>query len=283
MKTFLVPIDLSQNALYALDYAVFLANKVSAEIILIWVNDSKDRDDMMEISSEATKAKVVARLDMLVDKYKPLLTSQKIGYRIREGHVDYEVANQAKYDDIDLVICATHGFNSSDRRYTGNNAVSIVMQCDCPVITIRPHYNYNDAADVIVVPVDSSSSTIQKAQVTCHIAKALNAQVHLVCLYSSNLSAVKRHVNNNLNCFCSFLSEQSISYSVIERQGRSTVATVLDYANEVNAAMLITMTEQEALTTSLLIGTTAQHLLNEAVMPVVGVNPKLLNHNFKTL
>ena len=54
---------------------------------------------------------------------------------------------------------------------------------------------------------------------------------------------------------------------------KNVTTTTLEYADEVDADMIVIMTEQESNLTSLFLGTYAQQMINESRVPVLTVRP----------
>jgi nucleotide-binding universal stress UspA family protein len=105
---------------------------------------------------------------------------------VREGKVHTEVANQAKYDDVDLIVCTTHGSSGFEETYIGSNAYRIVMHSKCPVVTIRPNYRFHASSKIIVLPIDSSLDTRQKVPYTCKLAEMMKSEIHVLGVYTSH-------------------------------------------------------------------------------------------------
>jgi nucleotide-binding universal stress UspA family protein len=215
-------------------------------------------------------------LEQIIAEYEPKLKNVRMRYRIREGKVHVEIANQAKYDDVNLIICGTHGASGLEDQFIGSNAYRIVMYSKCPVITVRPNYRFHMPSGIFVLPLDSSLPTRQKAPMTCSLAKAVGAEVHLVGVYSTKLSSVQRKVNNYMAQVERYLVEEKIKYKKLFIEGDIAKVTVA-YAESVDADLLAIMTEQESSTLSFLLGTYAEQIISQASMPVLSITPKMIS------
>ena len=58
---------------------------------------------------------------------------------------------------------------------------------------------------------------------------------------------------------------------------KNLTVTTLDYADEINADMIVIMTEQESTLTSFLLGNYAQQMLTMSDRPVLSIRPEEVN------
>ncbi len=276
IRKILVPVDFSQNSLKTLDYAIKIAEGFHSEVLLIWVN-ANQKDTLASCVDYVKEG--TARLKEIIAEYTPKLKNAKLLYRIREGKVHTEVANQAKYDDVDMVICCTHGASGFEEHFIGSNAYRIVMYCDCPVITVRPNYRYRAPSHIFVLPIDSSTATRQKVTFTCRLAKIADAEIHILGLYSSKLSSLKRKVDNYVAQVEKYVQEEKIQHKTTFLEADNLTKTIASYAESVDADLIAIMTEQESSSWSFLLGTYAEQMIGTSAIPVLSVTPKILTKN----
>ena len=278
MNKILVPTDFSPNSLKSLEYVIESTKHVAVEIILIWVNSIRSKDILVpELEGMSTERAAAAQLEKIIEDYTPKLKNgSRITQRIRHGKVHLEVADQAKCDDVDLVVCCTHGASGFEETYIGSNAFRIVMYCKYPVITVRPNYRFQAPSGIYILPIDSSMSTRQKASFTCRLAKLTNSEIHVLGLYSTKMSSIRNKVNNYVAQIERYLSTEKIKYTINYREVDNVTKATVAYAESVNADLISIMTEQESTAWSFLLGTYAQQMLNAASMPVLSITPKQL-------
>ncbi|MDR1951655.1 MAG: universal stress protein, partial [Bacteroidales bacterium] len=211
------------------------------------------------------------------EDYSPTLkNNSKICYHIGEGKVHVEVANQAKYDDVDLVVCCTHGASGFEESYIGSNAYRIVMYGTCPIITVRPNYRFRLPSNIIVMPIDSSRDTRQKVTFTSKFARLLGAEIHVLGLHSSSLSSIRRKVNSYVAQIQEFLYAEGVNHKTIIKEVDNITKATVAYAESVDADLISIMTEQESSTWSFFLGTYAQQMITSSDIPVLSITPKLL-------
>ena len=66
---------------------------------------------------------------------------------------------------------------------------------------------------------------------------------------------------------------------IIDTKGKSIAQVIIDYATEVNAGLIMIMTQQESDITEMFIGSSAQAIINGSEIPVMSVVPG--NHKYE--
>jgi len=250
---------------------------VPVELILLWVNN-RGKDALLTETSEMTVEKAaVAKFEKIIAEYAPQLkVGSKMSYRIREGKVHIEVENQAKYDDVNLVVVGTHGASGFEENYIGSNAYRIVMYCKCPVITVRPNFRFHTPSNIVVLPIDSTKDTLQKIPVTCRLAKLTDDEIHILGLYSSRMKSIRHNVDKHVKQAEKYLISENIKYVIVFKEASNITKTTIEYAKSVDADLISISTEQESSTWSFLLGTYAEQMVSSSGIPVLSNTPKQL-------
>ncbi len=273
MKTIDVAIDFSKGAIIALEYAIGIANKAGASINIIWVDNMSDKDILLGVSKSLVEKEAAERLQCIVDTYKNKLTPGTLSYKLRSGRVYKEVGNQAKYDDADLIICGTHGTSEAENLWAGSNTYRIVSYTNIPVITIRHAFDPQATSGVVVMPVDSTAESRQKAEFTCNLAKILGLKIHVLGLYTTKLSAIQRKVDTSVKHVVKMIEEAGLEHVEHFKHSNNVTTTTIEYAEHVKADLISIMTEQEKTASNWLLGTYAEQMINASMIPVLCITP----------
>ncbi len=134
-KQFLVPSDLSDAALPALDYATSLAGLTKAKVILLHVvapyEGSPEAWDELkrEIREELERwsSRVVEPSEA------PTIEAKVIRYH----HPGAGITDFARENQVDLIIIPTHGHSALGRLIFGSVAAHVIYYATCPVISGR--------------------------------------------------------------------------------------------------------------------------------------------------
>lgn len=274
MKHILVAIDFSKCSIHALEYAISLANRVKANVIMVWVDNTKSEESVFMEPADASRKEISRSFEDLIAKYSPQLDYGEIHYKIRKGKVHIEVANQAKYSDAMLVIAGTHGVTGFEEFWIGSNAYRIVTYSPCPVITIRAGYKFKKEIERIIVPIDSTLETRQKVPFACSIAQIFDAELHVLALYSTTIAAVRYKVDNYSKQVKSFLENEKVKFKMATIEADNITNASIDYAKEIDADLITIMTEQETTTANLFLGAYAQQMVNHSPVPVLSLHAK---------
>lgn len=263
MNKVVVGFDFSSGSAYAVDLAIDIANRWESDIRLVYVKEKNEDEAPIRAEIERRNAGVAH-----------LLKGIKLEYVLREGKPADELCAQALEDNAELLIVGTHGMSGIKKSLLGRNSYKTIEQSPVPVLIVREDFNFSKKLEKIVVPIDSSDDTRQKAAKAAQFAKTFDATIHLLGLYTSTTPDIRRIVNNYVKFVERYFEKNEVNFitKYIEVEKNVTLST-LEYAKEVNADLITIMTEQESRLTSLLMGTYAQQMINESTIPVLTVRP----------
>jgi len=274
MKQILVAIDFSRCSVHALEYAINLANKINANVTLVWVDNTHSDESVYGSSTETNRKEIVANFEELISTYSSQLEKGEISYKIRKGKVHVEVANQAKYNDAMLVVAGTHGVTGFEEFWIGSNAYRIVTYAPCPVITIRTGYQFKEKPARIIVPIDSTLETRQKIPFSTSLAKHFDAEIHIVSLYTTTIRAVRYKVDNYSKQVKKYMEEENVNFHMATLEAENVTNATIDYAKEADGDLIAIMTEQETTTANLFLGAYAQQMVNHSPIPVLSIHAR---------
>ena len=274
MKLVLVGIDFSKCSVHALEYAINFANKVRSDVLMVWVDNTRSDESVFPEHVVDTRKEVTNSFRELINKYEKSLTGGSLSFKIRKGKVHHEIANQAKYSDVQLIVTGTHGVTGFEEFWIGSNAYRIVTYAPCPVITIRTNYKFAPEIRKIVLPIDSSIETRQKLPFATKMAKYFDSEIHIVELYSTSIKAVRNRVDEYTKQVGKYLDKEKINFVIHKLDAENITKSAIDYAREVKADMIAIMTEQETTTANLFLGAYAQQMVNHSPIPVLSIHAK---------
>lgn len=263
MNRVVVGFDFSSGSAYAVDLAIDIANRWGSDIRLVYVKEKAEDETPIRSEIERRNAGVAH-----------LLKGIKLEYVIRQGNPADELTRQAAEDNAALLIVGTHGMSGMKKSMLGRNSYKTIEQSPVPVLIVREDFNFSKDLEHIVVPIDSSDDTRQKVPQAAMFAKTFGSTIHLVGLYTTTASSVRQVVNNYIGMVQRYLDKLDVKYvtRLVDVEKNVTLST-LEYAEKINADMIVIMTEQEKSLSSLLLGNYAQQMINLSNMPVLTVRP----------
>jgi nucleotide-binding universal stress UspA family protein len=269
----IVGMDFSDGALNALNFAIYTANKVNANIMLVWVEKKKTTRSIYSDASDP-RLEVKKRFEQIIESNEHKLTGGKFMYKLRYGKVHTEITNQAKYHDALMIVAGTHGTSGFEEFWMGSSAYKIVSYSETPVVTIRNEYNFEKQVSKILLPLDSTRETRQKLPLTAKLAQMYSATVVLLSLYSSGHETIRSLVDKYSEQCQGYLEERDIPFEIHQKEAPNLTEASIEFAKEFDCDMISIMTEQETATANLLLGPYAQQMVNHSPVPVLSLRSK---------
>lgn len=146
MNTILVPIDFSETSDNALEYAVHLANYLSADIVLLHVNTLPVYNNENDVLIYTIQDSKVDSQNLLKEKAAKLkIANQLIGNVkcfVEVGDLKSSVSDYIKNKNIDLIVMGISGQSKIGQMVLGSNAVTISRESEVPVFIIPENCSY---------------------------------------------------------------------------------------------------------------------------------------------
>ena len=272
MKWIVVAIDFSKCSIHALEYAIETANRIKANILMVWIDSSVSSEYVFPEEECEIRFERKRHFEKLQEKYKDKLTGGKFDYKLRKGKVSLEVAKQAKNVQAELLICGTHGISGFEEFWIGSNAYKIVIHSSCPVITVRVDFKLKSLINKILLPIDGSAQTAKKVFYAAKFAKYSNSEVHVLALYSNSVKAIKRRTDNSVKTVKKYLEENDIPCKINSLISENITFATIDYASKNDIDLIAIMTEQEITPSRSILGTTAQQIISNSASPVLCIH-----------
>lgn len=275
MKDLVVGIDFSEGSINALEHALSIAQKLKSNIAMVHVfNPGSTHRTIYKYSDpvdEATKL-----LEELVARYQPLLPQGTITFKIREGKIYKEIAAEANDRKAVYIVIGTHGSSGFEELWAGSNAYKIISYAKCPVITLREGVKAERTLTRIILPIDATISSRQKVPYASNMAKLFDAEVHVLALFHTSVKDIQNTVLDYAKQACEFFEKHQINFVLKSVRTKNVTDSTIDYANKVDANLIIIMTEQVSSPSNLLLGPYSLQMISRSPMPVMSVQSKEL-------
>lgn len=273
----LVPTDFSEIAQNALGHALKIADVYKNEITLLNIQDEGGlfglfgSDEKMGLIKEAVEMK----MDKLIAESAKSFPNVKINKRFETGKIYKVITEIAEKENFDSIVMGTNGA-SGLQQITGSNASRVINYAKVPVVVVKDQSINKNGYEKIVLPIDLSRESRQKVTWAIHLAKRFNSVIHVIYENSSN-NEVKGRIFAAVNQTQDLLSENNANYIVRgldeEKYPDSFAEDTLAYASEINADLIMIMTQQEKGFSEFLLGSYAQQIVNHSgKVPVMCIN-----------
>jgi len=279
LRKILIPIDFSVTSSIALEHAAELCKHFNIDLHLLNVFNNINADVLPSISASTIyahpnvselKSTITEKLDELGQK---LNEKYNVGYQIevRDGSVAKEITKSADENEVDLIVMGTHGVKGFEEFFMGSNAYRVVTSAKQPVLTVQSNAK-NGGYQNILLPIDSTIHTRDKVSHAALIAKAFDANIHIVGLITEEHEEEEAIYKLKIKQIEDYLKSKEVSYNRTLIHGEDIADMTLNFAKENNVDLIVMMTEQEA-STGLFVGPYAQRIVNHSKTPVLSITP----------
>ena len=191
VKNILAPIDFSERSLEALKNAVALAQRFGADLHLAHIYEPDfPLTTVMAMPLALPPVQVAAGVRRHLKS-----VAKRFGVNLRRGHEHAiegrpadEICNLARWHAIDLIVVATRGNTGLKHLLLGSTAERIVRYAPCPVLVVHPRKRDGKIRsrqigfDKILVPIDFSACSLKGLDYAKELARKFGSK--LVLLHS---------------------------------------------------------------------------------------------------
>lgn len=142
-KKILYATDFSDLSAWALQYAVYLAEKCSAELHCIHVVDDSYQYwltfDVATVPAGPPVEELTAAAEKQLEKFlaDKVPAELAVTRKLLHGKPFVEIIRYARESEMDLIILGTHGWGALRQALMGSVADRVVRKSPCPVMTVR--------------------------------------------------------------------------------------------------------------------------------------------------
>lgn len=270
MKTIIVPVDFSPESIYGLEMGLLFGQKEKANIQMVYVQ--KSSKDFRPGTYHEEHKYAESEFEKLINKYnKDIASDSRLRFIIKKGKIYEEVVEQAESYKESIIVASTHGASGFEEYFIGSNAYKIITATKLPVLTVRKRPP--KSIKKIVAPLRLHVDTRQKAPVAAELAQLFGAELHLLAVSVTNNKKDQNRINAYLQQSVSYLKRKGIKPIVKKLTGESSVTTVCNYCNAVDADIVTIMTSKRS-SMAVLTGSYAQQMVARSDCPVISVTAK---------
>ncbi len=275
IKQILTPVDFSETSQQALDHAIFMAKIFNAKLFFVHVIEPTSYQfEISEMMSLTDKIKKLAhdKLDELATSVHAEHGIYKPEVLVESGNITSQIVETADKIKADIIVMGTHGVSGFEEFFMGSNSYKVVTQASCPVLTVQKNAARKGFQN-IVLPIDDSHASRQKVKHAVEFAKRYGSVIHVIALITEDDSANRHKFDVMLKQVNEYLEQQNIPRKNKTLVGSNIAKLTMKYANDVNADLIIMMTEQDESVTGYIMGPYAQQVVNHSQIPVLSITP----------
>ncbi len=295
IKKILFPTDFSESADAAFGRALFLAERLEAELYMFHAvvlhefdpnNPEQEFPGSEEVFRHLFEIADSNMAGLLKQQGREMLTLHQV--KRRGVSAPSVILAYAEEIDPDLIVMGTHGRRGPARLFLGSVAEAVTRHASCPVLTVRADATSvkEESIDKILVPVDFSEAselTIRYAEKLGHLYHAGLELLHVTeeipypyFYVPSESDVVMERLERARQALAKLATEtlsKSLKYTTTVRSGR-VASEILDHARENDIGLLAIGTHGLSGLERMLVGSTAEQVIREAECPVFVVKSK---------
>jgi nucleotide-binding universal stress UspA family protein len=269
IQKILVPVDLSETSLNALETAVHLAKKHRAVLQVLNVTEQAggEADEQKFKSSYHPDADVLIALTSSISH----LDDIDSGLIRKKGNVVETIIATAAEEGSDLIIMGTHGASGFREGFIGSNAYNVIKYAACPVLSIPPKKKVS-AFNKVLFPIRAAPGALKYYNVGSHF---LQSGSLLQVLGLSYLTMEKTNVLDKLiEEIREQLDSDTITTNVAWANGSAISENIFQYAKYNHTELVVLTSAIDAITKPNYIGPHTQRLINTCHLPLLSIKLK---------
>jgi len=268
IKKILIPVDLSENSLLALEHGTFMAKLFKADMMLTHVvpNAGVFGNKPNTIDSETEK-----KLHQIANDIH-IKNGCKVDISIKHGKISKQVVEAAKEYGADIIILGTHGVSGFEEFFMGSNAFRVITESHCPVLSVQQHSQKMGFSNILC-PIDNSAPSRQKLKYAVELAKHFGSKIQLLGILTVEEDELTAKFNKMFDQIEEYLTKHDIKFTSDLVYGENIATTTLKYGEKMGSDLIVIMTEQEDNLTGIFLGPYAQQIVNHSKIPVMSIKP----------
>lgn len=269
-----MPIDFSETSINALKEALTLAGLLNAEVFLLHVMEYVKTE--ISFSSEAQQIPT-SNSDFSISILKKMEELKgRIGKEfnivpevfITDGDIEKQINIFSEKENIDLIVMGTHGVSGYKEFFLGSNAQRVVIFSKVPVLTLQSRVTNYEFKNILI-PIDNSTFSREKVDITLIIAKLFGAKIHLIGLTNSEEIEEINKFKIKLEAIENSITSCKLPYQSLIVRGDNLAEAAIHYANENNCDLITINSGHESNIGGIILGAFVQHIVNHATIPVL--------------
>ena len=253
----LIPIDFTKQSLLAVKQSYNLAKYTHSKLVLLHVY-TKTGEESYDALNKLTKQ-----------------TEQESGVPTEFMNVKGDI-----YDEVDRVadeigatlIIAGLESHMRFRNIIGSSVSKLIRKAPCPVITIRGGEN-RDGCENILLPLDLSLETREKVDAAVQFAQYFGASIRIIGVFDVNDSVYENQLLAYSHQVKQFIKSKGISCTNKSIPAKDIAETVVEYANKIEADLIMLMNKPGLNVGEFFGGTDAQRIVDISNIPVMTLQP----------
>lgn len=267
IRNILVPVDLSEPSLNALNTAVAIAKKNKAGIHLLYVHETLA--EFLDGNTEGYNSLQV-NTDVLLALAGTIKHEHDILPTVTEteGHVLETIIKTSISISCDLIVMGKHGASGLRDGFIGTNAYNVIKYSTCPVLAVPPERKFTSFRKA-VFPIRALPGALRGYDMAAHLL-ASDCVIDVLGLSNSIIerTGVLDKIANEMR---EWQETKKFRITTAWAQGSQAAYDILQYAQQNNAELVVLTPVLDGVSKNNFIGPHAQKVIHHSRLPVLNI------------
>ncbi|RKD98737.1 universal stress protein [Marinifilum flexuosum] len=242
-KKILVPVSLEIESTTAFNQALFLKQKLGAEITLLHVVPNVGGISEVfqpDLKSEAEKKGMVRLVRFAKMNFEGKI-SEHVKLRVEVGNHVSIINSITSNESFDLLVLNRRNrIDALPERYKSNNVSQIVRESSCPVISVNNRWTSKGIRNILV-PVDISRQSRDLLNWSILLGKIFNANIKLLAALTVKIDLTQSLAYKKSRLMKDLIESEGVSCSVsiVEKENLGKNEALIEEARKISADMLL--------------------------------------------
>ena len=278
----LVPIDFSEQSVFAFNQSCRIALLYDADITLLHVieNESACFIEHKVDTQKALFDKIDKKIKLFVEE-ELAISKKVVSCRIEIGEVVHYIIEIQKQQKFNMIVMGFNELKNTPHKQIGRNSMEVIKHAPCQVITVKNNIRSGEFKSIIL-PLDLTKPLNQKVDKAIELAKTWKGAI--VTILSILPPCDELRVNASTHQLAGIVRQIELNNIVCNAEiirmirGHESMADiVVDYVQRIKSEMVMLITRHETGIANRL-GVAAQSIINNVEIPMFSIVP-LVNQN----
>ena len=273
MKKLIVPVDFSDESVFAIEYAIELANAGAFGIRLVHVIKKKSYYlGFSNSTAVETPVEVIEEnFKKLKDSFLPRLAKGIIIESvIKHGNIAEEILRESTANEVYAIVTGLLGNTSMIDYLVGSNAYRILAGAHKPVFTTRIGMTTNKIKRILM-PIDDTSGTRIKVPIVSALAAFLNVPVVILAVSDTHITEINERVEMYAIQSEEFLNNEGVKTTLIHEYGVDIPQAILNAIGNEDTNLLAFMSDLSDDPLGMILSSNVKHILQKSSVPLLCV------------
>jgi len=193
IRNIVVPTDFSECAQRAYELALNICKKFNSKLTTLHarvlfsddLNEIEPNFEKLNLIQKKIDQSLLEKLQLKTTKAnKHILINNKVTRGITPATA---ILEYIELKNTDLVVMGTHGHKGITHFLLGSVAEQLIRYSPCPVLSLRPDFDYNVKPKKILVPYDFSDLSQKSLHYAINFSRKFHSKIDLLYVYDQDV------------------------------------------------------------------------------------------------